>query len=1304
MEEYNDLEQVTGGESGFVHVEPIDSASMDVNSINQDDGVVVTQVYSVQYEPNDVRITEDGGNEEFVDCPDDLVSYDGMTGFDETQKSELVPEVQQTFGDDTEILPHHYQEERRQLLTELINLRHQLKNLTDKQSLIGGNDGALLTDELTSALPLHDIINDCFRCIELGLSEWSQTEGTIRNLYATLDTKDREIENLNVKFSDLAHKNSYLEIEYWKQMEKLEKSRETIEMLSSDIEKLKGEVEIQKTRFINTKGKLNLAVTKGKSLVQQRDSLKQVIVEKTSELDKCLIELQEKSSALVAANSLKEALLQRDMVIEKCEEILSSSSVGDELQSSDIVDRITWLVNERNRLTLISIEFQKIADALWSLELPEAAQYPDLESGVKWPLGSLNFAKYESFRLQDEINMTKEAACAEIDRLTISLLVEAQEKNYLEDELAKISDEICELKDKKGSLQNDLQRFEDKAAILREKLSMAVKKGKGLVQERESLKQQLAEKNAQNEALYLELKQQEAIINDCRDQICKLEYGLVRSKEERDQIEQFLIESNMMLQRVTKATDDISLPVDLIDPVEKVKWCAAYFDECQVAKVKSEQELTDVLTTVRSLEDALSVSEQYVLQLTEEKRELEILKVNTEEKLHKVLENEIKKLKEEATFHEDTISDLVEEKKNYEQEISTLNSQLSACKQELACKNENYHFYLSSFLENLQVLLKDGTLLSLFKQSFEKKIDFFMKINHYLKDVKDYFDSEQLQSYPAIEESFQLSTLLPVDFDNVLNIETSDGNLANAKDIGSYVDKTSEKLNLRNQILADEFVRLSSFTDELTASFLIKLEGIRNSVPFMVEQNETLLKNINSLQIDKQAQEKDFKVLLSACADVTKELKFLAENNILDKLNYNVSSDVGEVDEAVIADLKVTEEMLCAARNVRSVIEHCVDVKQNMSTEFKELQAELDNTRSMCENVKEENKIFQNRVSKLETEIKDKHAEWITREAELSKQTTAFLKDHEAKNDIMSSSEVKALFNKIDGIKTPFPSITTGGREAYDSDPIKKLFYIVDGVNKLLDEITMLSQSKEELHSNLSKQALEVEHLKEELEETIKDKKHFEKMQKDLFELSIGLERIIRKFGGDEDKKSADVAGLLPVLDRLVDSIVLDGENSKSEAQELGVKLLETQKLAEELEKKVKLLEDFNQNQACLHETSETSEVEDLGSVGKRSTPLVTYAAHVRTLRRESNDHLALNIDPESDRLIDEHETAEDKGHIFKSLHTSGLVPVHGKVIADRLDGIWVSGGRALMSRPRARLGLIAYCLFLHLWLIGTIL
>lgn len=82
---------------------------------------MVTRVDSGQDELSDVRMTEDGGNEEFVDCPDDLVSYDGRSDYCESREAELVLEDQHMFADpkednrhslfdsEKEILPHHYQ-------------------------------------------------------------------------------------------------------------------------------------------------------------------------------------------------------------------------------------------------------------------------------------------------------------------------------------------------------------------------------------------------------------------------------------------------------------------------------------------------------------------------------------------------------------------------------------------------------------------------------------------------------------------------------------------------------------------------------------------------------------------------------------------------------------------------------------------------------------------------------------------------------------------------------------------------------------------------------------------------------------------------------------------------------------------------------------------------------------------------------------------------------------------------------------------------------------------------------------------
>ncbi|GKD58700.1 hypothetical protein Tco_1296209, partial [Tanacetum coccineum] len=281
----------------------------------------------------------------------------------------------------------------------------------------------------------------------------------------------------------------------------------------------------------------------------------------------------------------------------------------------------------------------------------------------------LNFLKKKRF-------ITKEAANAEIDRLTESLVVEAQEKNYLAEEILEfdkcskkienISEEFHMLKDQNGSLQVDLPRYEDKAALLREKLFMVVKKGKGLVQERDSLKQQMAEKNAQIEELKTDLIHQEERTN----------------------------------YRVIEATNEIAIPIDVTYPVEKAKWCDTYLNECQLEKVKVEHEgegcagdvkdeagklasqlqrmiaatdevaiptdvtepIEKVKRAIKSLEDALSVSEQCVTQLIEEKRK--VIKTNTEEELRKAIDDvythaiNLKKAYKTIKSLEDTMSQL----------------------------------------------------------------------------------------------------------------------------------------------------------------------------------------------------------------------------------------------------------------------------------------------------------------------------------------------------------------------------------------------------------------------------------------------------------------------------------------------------------------------------------------------------------------------------------------------------------------------------------------------------------------------
>ncbi|KAI7727316.1 hypothetical protein M8C21_027588 [Ambrosia artemisiifolia] len=1389
MEDDNDMEQVTGspssGENEFVHVESVDSAQMDGDSIDQveqleqDDGVVVTGVDDVQDELHAVRTHEDGGHDEFVDCPDDLLPSGGRSPASESRAR------QQMFRDDTEdnrnkasenekqIVSPDYEEERRMLIKEVSNLHHQLKALSKQQPLIDANYAGEASD-LTSGteeggersiLPLHEMVNECSEFIELSLNERLHSEGTIRELYATLHAKDKEIEDLMTRVNEqsISHDQSF---------------EVTVDRVLSSLAIAFGDAELSDTSY--------------EEVVAEKNQMAATV--ESSPMD---IEVLEKIQSLLYVNDLD----------------------------------------------------SKILEQILKLELDNRSH-----------------------------------------------------------ETEKVSEELRALKDEVKSLQINLQRSEEKASLLREKLSMAVKKGKGLVQERENMKQQMAEKNNQIEALMVDFQKQGSTLSEYRDQITKLE-------SERDQTGQLLSQSNMILQEIVEIIDGISIPfpVDLKAPVDKVKWFTTCLSECQVAKAQAEQALGDVkdeaselaskltkaLTNMKSLEDVLSVSEKNVFQLSEEKRELEASKIQTEqemeilkdesgrlniklmetlktlklledkvadsektisllteekselevtkcrveEELHKAMEEvtsqtnkfqealslaenkismimsekeeaqmEVQKVKEEVSSHasnldeakstikslEDAIcqlntnvsqfsqenekaedsrtvlaSEIMKLKEEAEQEISTLKTELATCRQELAAKNDKWAPQLAGFFGNIQVLLKDESLLFLFKQSFEKKIESLKEIDRLLKDMKDNFDSEQLQDHPDIEETFQSPPFLPAGFENDWNAGFiyDEFNAEDTEGIDLYVGTTLDNLNTKNQILANQFGNFSTLIDDIIASLLKKLEAIRNTIPSMVQQTISVQQNVKNMQMDKQNLDKKvvmlengIKFLVSVCGDVTKDLKFYLENNMLQTdqaigLEISYSSHL-VVDDVAVADVKAAAgELLFAARNVQSVIDQHVSEKENLSTTIERLKAELEKTStmpdkskeainelqveleksrsmhdkskgvieelqgeleksrsmydkskgvinelhgelektmSMYETVKEEKDALQRWVSEFETEVeasrnlckemsskledyRAKEEKWNERESELSVQKA------DAENALLSASQIKTLFDMIDEITVPFPTLVVGQTEPLDSNPAKKLFYIVDSVNELLDQLTLLTHAKEELRSTLSKQAFEVDLLRGEFND--------------------GLQNIIQKLGGDESiaiKKPADVAGLLLVLDRLVQGIVLDSKNSRSKAQELS--------------SKVKFLEDFIQKRIGASDTiqkapslpagSEISEIDDqaCAAVGKAGLPLVPSVAQMRSLRKGSNDQLAITIDSESDRLLDKAGTVEDKGHIFKSLHTSGLVPAQGKMIADRLDGIWVSGGQALMRRPRARLGLIAYWLVLHLWLLGTIL
>lgn len=172
--------------------------------------------------------------------------------------------------------------------------------------------------------------------------------------------------------------------------------------------------------------------------------------------------------------------------------------------------------------------------------------------------------------------------------------------------------------------------------------------------------------------------------------------------------------------------------------------------------------------------------------------------------------------------------------------------------------------------------------------------------------------------------------------------------------------------------------------------------------------------------------------------------------------------------------------------------------------------------------------------------------------------------------------QIRKLVDKISGIEIPYAE-SAGDEEAESSAIVKKLFSIINSATKLPHQIDLLEHEKQELQSILSTQTAEIEHLKGEVETHIRNKPDLEKMKIEFAEFTFGLEKIVNMLESNEfvvNQKSSGSKGLLAVLEKQIMTLRSDAENSKSKVQELGNKLLESQKVVDDLATKVDLLEE----------------------------------------------------------------------------------------------------------------------------------
>lgn len=182
------------------------------------------------------------------------------------------------------------------------------------------------------------------------------------------ETKLAELQERSIQTSslNLVHENEILILK-----ESLNDSAETLNAVRAELHEKTVELLQSEQRVSSIREKLSIAVAKGKGLVVQRDSLKQLLAETSNELEKCLKELQVKEAKLNqvetklrtyseagervealeselsyirnSAATIRESFLLKDSMLQRIEEILEDLDLPDHFHAQDIIGKVDWL-------------------------------------------------------------------------------------------------------------------------------------------------------------------------------------------------------------------------------------------------------------------------------------------------------------------------------------------------------------------------------------------------------------------------------------------------------------------------------------------------------------------------------------------------------------------------------------------------------------------------------------------------------------------------------------------------------------------------------------------------------------------------------------------------------------------------------------------------------------------------------------------------------------------------------------------------------------------------------------------------
>ncbi|CAN6464416.1 unnamed protein product [Victoria cruziana] len=734
-----------------------------------------------------------------------------------------------------------------------------------------------------------------------------------------------------------------LEEENKKVLEQLDKTKDDLEALRVERAEAQSDLEQSEKKVQSLKEKLSMAVSKGKSLVQQRDSLKHTLMEKSAELETCLSEIREKSDALEKAEaahnenaammekelaesqylvkSLQESLSIKTSFLQKSEEILSQFDITEEIQSEDITAKVQWLANQKGVLEDLLSEknsiFEKLKDVLAGFDTPQSAP-GELVSQVDWLGKSLLEAREEIQQFKNRIGESHSAVerykselleiQKEVEDLYTSLLAERNVKELLQQELDSLVRENKEISEKAGVLMSE------KYELVRRLVEVA-----GEAVNHERLSEQLSDSGILLERCFGKIIDRMHSSSSVSDDLQRLQSSLDAKDEELNgynrMLDEFRGREEQHLSEITSLKSEAEKLREEID-----KELNAYEIMLDESRGKEERHLSEIA----NLKNEAEKLTQEVAALTNEKDLLQKDNKMFESKVQEL--EECKKMLEEvsskAQEHMLQISNLSEEVKQLGEEMAAIKNERGMLQKELNRSEEK-----SSLLrEKLSMAVKKGKGLVQEKENWKLTID---RKNAEIEKLKS--EVQLLES--AIHEYKDQISNLSGDSTRIPELESDLVEVKNQKvQVEGFLIESNHKL----QRVMDSLESIS-----LPADF--SSEDPLDRVTFIVRCFHELHIQKESATEEMQRAREEIQFQALKLADTHAAIKSLED--ALSKAEKNISVLHGEKEKAELANEKIID-------NLQTELSSCMDQLAETESRLEKQTLEMDNTLKYLEDMK----------------------------------------------------------------------------------------------------------------------------------------------------------------------------------------------------------------------------------------------------------------------------------------------------------------------------------------------------------------